>query len=150
MSTMLSKTTFGLAAAGICGTLFIGYCIYFDKKRRSDPLYKDKLKQRRADRRRRQNLKTPQTLDLKDVDAIQRFFLQEIQVGEDLLAKGEYESGIEHLANAVAVCGQPDQLLQVLNQTLPPQFFKMLIEKLPSLSNRILGEQSSLVEDDLE
>lgn len=26
-----------LALASICGTAFVGYCIYFDKKRRSHP-----------------------------------------------------------------------------------------------------------------
>lgn len=52
--------------------------------------------------------------DLKDHDAVQRFFLQEVQLGEEMLANGELEQGVEHLANAVAVCGQPHQLLQVI------------------------------------
>ena len=34
-----------LVIAGICGTAFIGYCIYFDKKRRSDPDFKKKLRE---------------------------------------------------------------------------------------------------------
>ena len=44
--TMVSKAAIGLAA-GICGTLFIGYCIYFDRKRRSDPNFKKKLRERK-------------------------------------------------------------------------------------------------------
>ncbi len=52
-------------------------------------------------------------------------------MGEELLAQGEIESGVEHLSNAVAVCGQPQQLLQVLQQTLPPQVFRLLLERLP-------------------
>jgi import receptor subunit TOM20 len=43
--TMVSKAAIGIAA-GICGTLFIGYCIYFDRKRRSDPNFKKKLRER--------------------------------------------------------------------------------------------------------
>ena len=31
--------------AGVCGLGFIGYCVYFDHKRRSDPDFKKKLKQ---------------------------------------------------------------------------------------------------------
>jgi hypothetical protein len=42
--TMVSKAAIGIAA-GICGTLFIGYCIYFDRKRRSDPNFKRKLRE---------------------------------------------------------------------------------------------------------
>ena len=40
----LSKTTLGFAAAG-AGLCFIGYCVYFDQKRRSDPDFKKKLKE---------------------------------------------------------------------------------------------------------
>lgn len=146
--TMISKAALGIAA-GICGTLFLGYCIYFDRKRRSDPLFKQKLKERRIRAKKRQS-KGPQALDLKDIDAVQRFFLQEVQLGEELLTQGDLENGVEHLSNAVAVCGQPQQLLQVLRQTLPPQVFHMLIEKLPTVSQRIIGESASLVEDELE
>lgn len=42
----ISKTTLGIAA-GVAGTLFIGYCIYFDQKRIKDPEYKKKVKERK-------------------------------------------------------------------------------------------------------
>uniref|UniRef100_A0A493TM86 Translocase of outer mitochondrial membrane 20 n=1 Tax=Anas platyrhynchos platyrhynchos TaxID=8840 RepID=A0A493TM86_ANAPP len=74
--------------------------------------------------------------DLKDAEAVQKFFLEEIQLGEELLAQGEYEKGVDHLTNAIAVCGQPQQLLQVLQQTLPPPVFQMLLTKLPTISQR--------------
>ncbi len=59
--------------------------------------------------------------DFTDQEAVQRFFLQEVQLGEELLASGDIEKGVEHLGLAVAVCGQPHSLLGVLQQTLPPQ-----------------------------
>lgn len=41
---MLSRSSIGIAAAA--GSLcFLGYCIYFDRKRRSDPDFKRKLKE---------------------------------------------------------------------------------------------------------
>lgn len=33
-------------AAGLCGALFVGYCIYFDRKRRNDPNFKNRLRDR--------------------------------------------------------------------------------------------------------
>lgn len=42
---MISKTTLSIAA-GICGTIFLGYCIYFDRRRRNDPDFKKKLRER--------------------------------------------------------------------------------------------------------
>lgn len=32
-----------LCVVGLLGSLFVGYCVYFDKKRRSDPDYKKKV-----------------------------------------------------------------------------------------------------------
>ncbi|XP_051801377.1 mitochondrial import receptor subunit TOM20 homolog B [Acanthochromis polyacanthus] len=137
-------------AAGVCGALLVGYCIYFDRKRRSDPNFKNRLRERRRKQKlakeRAGQAKLP---DLKDADAVQKFFLEEIQLGEELLAQGDYEKGVDHLTNAIAVCGQPQQLLQVLQQTLPPPVFQMLLTKLPSISQRIVSAQS-LSEDDIE
>jgi len=38
------RTVLGLCA-GVSATLFIGYCIYFDKKRHDDPDFKKKLRE---------------------------------------------------------------------------------------------------------
>ena len=32
-----------LCVVGLIGSLFVGYCVYFDRKRRSDPDYKKKV-----------------------------------------------------------------------------------------------------------
>ncbi|XP_057263048.1 mitochondrial import receptor subunit TOM20 homolog isoform X2 [Pezoporus wallicus] len=84
--------------------------------------------------------------DLKDAEAVQKFFLEEIQLGEELLAQGEYEKGVDHLTNAIAVCGQPQQLLQVLQQTLPPPVFQMLLTKLPTISQRCVWHSEESVQ----
>uniref|UniRef100_A0A3P8W3P4 Translocase of outer mitochondrial membrane 20 n=1 Tax=Cynoglossus semilaevis TaxID=244447 RepID=A0A3P8W3P4_CYNSE len=127
----------GAVVAGLCGAVFLAYCIYFDRKRRSDPRFKEKLRERR----RKQNVSSAKSglaklPDLKDAEAVQKFFLEEIQLGEELLSQGEFEKGVDHLTNAIAVCGQPQQLLQVLQQTLPPPVFQMLLTKLPSISQK--------------
>ncbi|MGH0146937.1 UNVERIFIED_CONTAM: hypothetical protein FKN15_009846 [Acipenser sinensis] len=122
-------------AAGVCGALFVGYCIYFDRKRRNDPNFKNRLRERRRKQKLAKDKAGVSRLpDLKDAEAVQKFFLEEIQLGEELLAQGDYEKGVDHLTNAIAVCGQPQQLLQVLQQTLPPPVFQMLLTKLPTIS----------------
>ena len=40
---MVSGRFVAVCAAGMVGSLFLGYCVYFDKKRRSDPNYKKKV-----------------------------------------------------------------------------------------------------------
>ncbi|XP_058985111.1 mitochondrial import receptor subunit TOM20 homolog B-like [Musca domestica] len=135
----INKTAIGIAA-GLAGTLFIGYCIYFDNKRRSDPDYKKKVRERRRKNRKNGNNARGGLPNLNDHEAIERYFLQEIQMGETLIARGDFESGVEHLANALVVCGQPARLLQVLQTTLPPQVFAMLILKMQEFGNRSSGE----------
>ncbi|XP_017872711.1 PREDICTED: mitochondrial import receptor subunit TOM20 homolog, partial [Drosophila arizonae] len=74
-----------------------------------------------------------------------RYFLQEIQLGETLIARGDFESGVEHLANAIVVCGQPARLLQVLQSSLPAQVFAMLIIKMQEFGNRPAESSEGLV-----
>ncbi|KAK9881424.1 hypothetical protein WA026_016312 [Henosepilachna vigintioctopunctata] len=153
MEMISPKAALGIAA-GVCGTLFLGYCIYFDQKRHNDPEFKKKLRERRRVKKsaggggKRTNTVFP---DMKDHEAVQKFFLQEIQLGEELLAAGDLENGVDHLGNAVAVCGQPNDLLQVLQQTLQPQVFHLLIQRLPAVAPRLMKAQSApMQEDDVE
>lgn len=150
---MEMSKTIGIAA-GVAGTLFLGYCIYFDHKRRKDPDFKKKLRERRKAKKVAGPGGPRTTLpNLTDHEEVQRFFLQEIQTGESLIAAGDIENGVEHLANAIIVCGQPTQLLQVLQQTLPAQVFALLITRMrqygnqPSENDRI---KLSDMNDDLE
>lgn len=144
--TTVSKAALGIAA-GVCGTIFLGYCLYFDRQRRSDPNFKKKLRERRKAKKEASKRSGSSKLpNLKDHEAVQKFFLQEIQLGEMLLANGEIEEGVEHLGNAVSVCGQPTQLLQVLQQTLPPQVFHLLLQRLPKFGQRLMNMEDEDVE----
>uniref|UniRef100_A0A670XQM1 Translocase of outer mitochondrial membrane 20 like n=1 Tax=Pseudonaja textilis TaxID=8673 RepID=A0A670XQM1_PSETE len=75
--------------AGACGLALLGYCVYFDRKRRNATDFKQRLRER------------------------------------------EQKKSVEHLINAISVCAQPNQLIQVLEQTLPPQVFEMLVHSIP-------------------
>lgn len=129
---------------GIAGVSFIAYCIYFDKKRRSDPFFKRKLKERRAQAQRDTNKNDSANLpDMNDPEAVQKFFLEEVQRGEECLATNDVENCIKHLTNAVAVCGQPQQLLGVFKKTLPPQVFQLLVQNLAQMGAAQIQKQSA-------
>lgn len=129
--------------AGIGAAAFIGYCFYFDRTRRSAPDFKKKLREKRrhAAKRAAAN-RGPALPDFSDHEAVQRFFLQEVQLGEELLAQGDIENGVEHLSLAVAVCGQPHSLLGVLQQTLPPQIYQHLLQNLDLAQQRVRSHVS--------
>jgi len=67
---------------------------------------------------------------MTDMDAVQKFFMQELELGEELLQLGDIQQGIEHLSNAVVVCGSPQQLLGVMQQSMPTEIFQILLSQL--------------------
>ncbi|KAJ7345410.1 hypothetical protein JRQ81_001360 [Phrynocephalus forsythii] len=85
----------------------------------------------RRKQRKKAKERMAELLASKDTANLQDFFLQEIQLGELWLAKGEPKKSIEHLVNAISVCTHPSQLMQVLEQTLPPRVFEMLVHSIP-------------------
>jgi import receptor subunit TOM20 len=134
----IGKTTI---AVGVAGALFVGYCFYFDHKRRSSKDFKKKLHEKRQERESKKVKKSKNKLpDLTDHEAVQRYFLHEIQMGEALIAQGDISNGVEHLANAVIVCGQPTQLLQVLQQTLPAEVFTLLIHRMREFQSEVVQQ----------
>ena len=106
MSTLVSRTSISVLAA-VAGTLFVSYCIYFDRKRRSDPEFKKKLRDSKLfpisfdwlsmnnsefiflnffdsiERKHRKNVSkegSSSLPDLKDHEAVQQFFLREVSL----------------------------------------------------------------------
>lgn len=82
--------------------------------------------------------------DMKDQEAVQKFFLEEVNKGEECLGRNDFDSCVKHLTNAIAVCGQPQQLLQVFRQTLPPNVFQMLVQNLATLGSAQIQQMVSL------
>ncbi|XP_054827231.1 TOMM20-like protein 1 [Eublepharis macularius] len=131
--------------AGACGLALLAYCLRFDRQRRGAPDFKRRLRERRKKECKQAKEREKELRELKDTTKIQEFFLQEIQLGELWLARGEQKKGIEHLVNAISVCKHPAQLIQVLEQTLPPQIFEMLAHRIPSVMQRL---ETALNEED--
>lgn len=133
---MFSKSTIATvgAASAVC---FVGYCVYFDYKRRKDPQYKQKVRERRRKQKAQEDAKRNEKdgiPNLTDPRAIQKFFEDEIRQGEECLNAGDIEECVNHFARACSVCGQPQHLIATLQHALPPQVFQLLIHKLSSMA----------------
>ncbi|CAD5207412.1 unnamed protein product [Bursaphelenchus okinawaensis] len=125
-----------LWGAGLGATAFLGYALYFDYRRTHAPDYKEAIRQKRKNAAK-QRLDEPLDLpNMSDPTAVQNFFLQEIQIGEELMGQGLEEEGIKHLCNAVVLCGQPDHLINIFRQTMSEHFEKIVAE-LPHAQARV-------------
>ncbi|XP_045422439.1 TOMM20-like protein 1 [Lemur catta] len=146
------RTLLGLLAAlAACGAVaFLGYCVYLDRKRRGDPAFKRRLRDKRRAEQRRAEARAAQLWDPEKNEKWQQLFLQEVRMGELWLSRGEHRMGVEHLSNALLVCGQPEELLKVFKHTLPPKVFEMLLHKIPLICQQFeadMNEQEYLEDD---
>ncbi|XP_061038593.1 TOMM20-like protein 1 [Eubalaena glacialis] len=138
----------GLAACG--AVAFLGDCVYFDRKRRGDPAFKRRLREKRRAQQQKAEGRGAQLWDPAKNEKLQQLFLQEVRMGELWLSRGEHRKGVEHLSNALLVCGQPQELLKVFRHTLPPKVFEMLLRKIPLICQQFeadMNEQEYLEDD---
>uniref|UniRef100_A0ABI7XZI4 Translocase of outer mitochondrial membrane 20 like n=1 Tax=Felis catus TaxID=9685 RepID=A0ABI7XZI4_FELCA len=136
------RTVLCLLAA--CGAVaFLGYCVYFDRKRRGDPAFRRRLRDKRRAQHQKAEGRGAQLWDPAKNEKLQELFLQEVQMGELWLSRGDHRLGVEHLGNALLVCGQPEELLKVFKHTLPPKVFEMLLHKIPLICQGIPSDESS-------
>ncbi|XP_076978633.1 TOMM20-like protein 1 [Tamandua tetradactyla] len=140
-----------LAAVAACGAVvFLSYCVYFDRKRRRDPAFKRRLRDRRRRAGQKAEDRGAQLWDPATNEKLHELFVQEVQMGELLLSRGQHRMGVEHLSNALLLCGQPQELLRIFKHTLPPKVFEMLLHKIPLIFQQFeadMNEQEYLEDD---
>ncbi|XP_014388730.1 PREDICTED: TOMM20-like protein 1 isoform X1 [Myotis brandtii] len=82
-------------------------------------------------------------------EKLQELFLHEVRMGELWLSRGEHRMGVEHLSNALSMCGQPRELVKVFKHTLPPKVFEMLLHKIPLICQQFEADMNEeYLEDD--
>jgi len=143
-----SKATIGVILSGVVGLCFLSYFIFFE--RRSDPVIKsNRLKKRLAtndgETGKLLTLELKLPVSIKHL-ADQEILVNELNMGEYYLSRGDSVLGVRHLANAMVLCRNPDVLYGVLRNKLPKHVFEMLTEKL--LPEQIeLWSSSNILQD---
>lgn len=75
--------------------------------------------------------------DCKDAAAVQKFLLEEIQLAEVLFTQGKQERSTTQLTNALAAGGQPQQMLELLQQVIPIPVFQMSLPSFQPLARKL-------------
>ncbi|XP_006864664.1 PREDICTED: TOMM20-like protein 1 [Chrysochloris asiatica] len=139
-----------LASLAVCGVVaFLGYCVYFDRKRRGDPGFRRRLRDKRRAKRPKAKEQGAQLWDPAN-EKLREFFLQEVRMGELWLSRGAHRMGVDHFSNALLVCTQPQELLKVFKHTLPPKVFEMVLHQVPLICQQFeadMNEQEYLEDD---
>ncbi|EGD77045.1 hypothetical protein PTSG_07386 [Salpingoeca rosetta] len=128
----------GLAVA----TAVVGYCIYFDQKRRSAPDFREKLAEKRRLQKKREEEErkaqvqadgSPAPETLRDQRALKQYFVDTMAAGQEAMQQGEFDKAAQCFVNALRVYQDPAALLQVLKQTVPPELFMQVVQQLQAL-----------------
>ncbi|KAF6200226.1 hypothetical protein GE061_006529 [Apolygus lucorum] len=129
------KTVMALTAV-MTGAAFLAYCLYFDRKRRQEQDFKKKRLTKKASKTGTDGM---QVLNLQDTIAVRNFVYGEFDKGRELLTKGHMEEGLHHLATAIALCGEQEHLLKMLEQSMPPLLYNLLVQKIPEIKQKMLN-----------
>lgn len=108
---------------------------FFNKSVIKNVFFKGRQKQKVLSRKKRATV-FPTSRNIADLE---QFFTREIKFGDEALAEGDVEDGVEHFALAVSICGEPNNLLGVLQKTLEPHVFQLLLEKIPLAGIRMMS-----------
>ncbi|KAJ3126568.1 hypothetical protein HK098_007397 [Nowakowskiella sp. JEL0407] len=152
MSTAVREILFGTAAA--TAIAFIGYLIYFDRRRQTDPEFRKMIRARRLKalenyRNAENSRKTAAMassmnaaqLDLDDEEPLPRtpaekeaYFVKQLHKGDELMQKGPayFPAAAACLFRAVKVHPNPMQIMMMLQQAMPEQVFNMVMELMAS------------------
>ena len=74
---------------------------------------------------------------IQDANQIDNLYLDELRLGREKLALGDLNRASEHLANAIVVAPQPDQLLATIQGSVGPDEFRKLKDQLPAAQRRL-------------
>ncbi|KAG8224275.1 hypothetical protein J437_LFUL005081 [Ladona fulva] len=125
--TVFTMKTLGVAAA-FCSTVALAYVVYEKQKRHLNEKIE---KESQEPSNKYGSLGIP---DFKDKFSIQKYFIEEIQLGEELLNEGKDQEAVTHFIKAIVVCTQRDKFLPVIKNKISKQAYVMLLEGLAEVN----------------
>lgn len=106
----------------------VGYCIYFDCKRRRDPDYRRNVHKRREyvrqlSRKRYDTYMAPLKSEVID------YFLQNVYLGEIHVKRNDWQRAVHYFANAITICADPGILLIKLQKIMPQELYDQIMAR---------------------
>ncbi|KAG2226637.1 hypothetical protein INT45_005123 [Circinella minor] len=146
----MKTQTVALLTAGAIATLGLGYIIYFDRQRRSDPQFRKNLKKARkeAAKAAKEQKETGQADTIKLIESViiaaaqeeyptspeerEKYFMAQVSAGETLCAQGEayYNEAVLPFYKALKVYPAPMELLGIYQKTIPEAVLQVIVNVL--------------------
>lgn len=124
MLTMNGRVASIAALASLAS--FVGYCIYFDSKRRRDPEYRRNVHNRREYLRQLSRSQNDMYLSSIKSEVI-KYFLQNVYLGERHAKRNDWHRAVRCFANAIMICADPSILLVKLQKVMPKELYDQIM-----------------------
>ncbi|KAG1471362.1 hypothetical protein G6F56_002165 [Rhizopus delemar] len=141
----VKPTTVALISTAIIATFGIGYLVYFDNKRRSDPNFKKQLK-----REKKKQVKVEKEAEKEAIDTAEKtvqnvlkavseetfpespeekekYFMEQVSAGEALVQQGLANESVVFFYKALKIYPAPLELIMIFQQTLPENVFRIVV-----------------------
>ncbi|KAF9095362.1 hypothetical protein BGX23_000588 [Mortierella sp. AD031] len=143
----MKTTTIVAATVGVLAVATIGYAVYFDSKRQTDPEFKRKLKRerKRAEKVAKAEAKKLSEQSAQDIEEFlatvkeedfptsmeerEKFCMAQLSAGEELFMKGPEHYSLAAICfyMALKVYPAPAELVMVFQKTIPPEVFTVVM-----------------------
>ncbi|ORY98232.1 MAS20 protein import receptor-domain-containing protein [Syncephalastrum racemosum] len=143
----MKPQTLALLTAGVVAAAGLGYVVYFDQKRRSDPTFRKQLKRERKKMTKaaKSAEETEKAAKVQLIETIldkvskdtfpetpekkEEYFMTQVAAGEALCGKGEqfYDEAVLPFYRAMKVYPAPMELIMVYQKTIPEYVFQMVV-----------------------
>ncbi|OAD05469.1 hypothetical protein MUCCIDRAFT_35706 [Mucor lusitanicus CBS 277.49] len=139
----MKNSTIALITTGVVASLGLGYLIYFDSKRRSNPEFRKQLRRERkqAAKASKEAEKDEKESRLKLIERVivecsreelptsaeakEKYFMEQVAAGEALCGKGPsyYDEAVLPFYKALKVYPAPMELVMIYQKTIPEPVF---------------------------
>ncbi|KAI8087048.1 mitochondrial outer membrane translocase complex, subunit Tom20 domain-containing protein [Gilbertella persicaria] len=162
----MKTSTVALIATGVLTTLGLGYLVYFDSQRRSNPEFRRQLRRERkkAVKEAKEAEKSSTESKLKLIERVivecarenyptspeqkEKYFMEQVAAGEALCGQGPqyYDDAILPFYKALKVYPAPMELIMIYQKTIPEPVFQTIASILAIEQKAMEGQQTETPE----
>ncbi|CAO3650784.1 unnamed protein product [Mucor hiemalis] len=158
----MKNSTIALVATGVIATAGIGYLVYFDSKRRSDPDFRKQLRRERkqAAKASKEAEKSSKESKLQMIERVivacaqeqlptspegkEAYFMENVAAGEALCGQGPnyYDDAVLPFYKALKVYPAPMELVNIYQKTIPEPVFQTIVSILAIEQKAMEGQHT--------
>ncbi|OAD05054.1 hypothetical protein MUCCIDRAFT_36177, partial [Mucor lusitanicus CBS 277.49] len=141
----LKTSTIALISTAVVASFGLGFLIYYDSKRRSDPQFKKQLKRERKKAAKQEKLQKEKEISSvegliasvletvakedfpESAEEKEAYFMEKVALGEALCKEGRDDDAVLPFYKALKIYPAPLELIMIYQKTVPEKVFRIIV-----------------------